>query len=104
MKNIAQFIFMHGAAVAVTIILLIDLVRGLKSAVAARWAKVFKWLVVVALSLWQVACWHAEASFDRAFSATPGGWDYKPGFIILLLVWMLHQVVIHLLKWRRQNR
>ena len=102
MKNLVPMIVMHGAAVVVSIVALVDLIRGTRSALADLWAKVLKWLVVALLSLWQVACWHAEASFDGAFGASPGGWYYKLGFIILLLVWIVHQVVIHLMKRRKQ--
>ena len=102
MKNFAQFVFMYGAAVVVSLIMVVDLFRGMKSAVAAGWVKAVKWLTIAVLSLWQVACWKAAADFDSAFGASSGSWPYALAFFVLVLVWVVHQVVIHLLKRRRR--
>ena len=87
-EDLLGFIFFFGAGIIATMIIMRDFFSRHKTA-----KPYFKWSVVVILSLWQVGCWRALSGFGSAFGNGTNMQVYEIGFIVVVCLWCVHQLV-----------
>jgi len=91
MNNITGFLFLFGAAIAVAIIILIDIFKKSKSVKPYA-----KWSTVFILSIWQVGCWRAMDDFGTAFGNSSSIAVYEIVFIAVVAIWFIVRITGHL--------
>lgn len=86
MEDLVAFLFVFGAAIIVTIVVITDFLKKKRNS-----RPYLKWGMIAVLSLWQVGCWRALSSFDAAFGNNTDMKWFEFGFIALVCIWIASQ-------------
>jgi hypothetical protein len=97
MEGLVVIVLVFGAGVLVAALVARDLWNF-----PLRCASVWRWFLIVLLSIYQVGCWRMMADFGAAFGNSNQLQPVELSFYALLLFWLVVQLVCQYVNRRRR--